>query len=73
MGRRRARAWTDGAHTAVVLRTAWDSTDDAQAFADAIEGWMGDDTFVSLSGDARVDVGFASDAATIAALRAALA
>jgi hypothetical protein len=65
------RAWTDGTHTAVVLRTVWDSTEDAQQFADAIERWMGDATFVSLS-DTRVDVGFATDAATSTALRAAL-
>ena len=65
------RAWTDGSATAVVLRTVWDSTEDAQQFADAMEGWMGDATFVSLNG-ARVDVGFASDAPTVSALRAAL-
>lgn len=65
------RAWTDGTHTAVVLRTVWDSTDDAQEFSDAMEAWMGDATSVSLE-DARVDVGFASDAATLSALRAAL-
>ena len=66
------RAWTDGTHTAVVLSTLWDSTEDAQQFADAMEGWMGDATFVWLRGDARVDVGFASDAATSTALRSAL-
>jgi hypothetical protein len=65
------RAWTDGSETAVVLRTVWDSTEDAQQFAGAIEGWAGDAAFVSLD-DMRVDVGFASDASTLAALRAAL-
>jgi hypothetical protein len=65
------RAWTDGTHTAVVLRTVWDSTDDAQEFFDAIEGWMGNATSVAIDGE-RVDVGFASDAETLAALRSAL-
>ena len=32
------RAWTDGTHTAVVLRTVWDSTDDAQEFFDGMRG-----------------------------------
>ena len=31
------RAWTDGAHTAVVLRTVWDSAEDAQEFSDAMQ------------------------------------
>jgi hypothetical protein len=66
------RAWTDGSATAVVLRTVWDSHEDAQQFADAMEGWMRDATFVSLTGDARVDVGFASDPASATALRSAL-
>ena len=30
------RAWTDGSRTAVVLRTVWDSPEDAQEFADAM-------------------------------------
>jgi hypothetical protein len=55
----------------VVLRTVWDSTDDAQEFSDAIEGWIGDASSVSLDG-ARVDVVFASDAATLTVLRSAL-
>ena len=33
------RAWTDGAHTAVVLRTVWDSAEDAQEFSDAMQAW----------------------------------
>ena len=65
------RAWTDGAHTAVVLRTVWDSAEDAQEFSDAMQAWTADATFVSLTGSG-VDVGFASDAATLAALRSAL-
>ena len=66
------RAWTDGTHTAVVLRTVWDSTDDAEEFFDAMRAWMSDTTSVELGGDGHVDVVFASDAATSAALRSAL-
>ena len=32
------RAWTDGSRTAVVLRTVWDTPEDAQQFADAMRG-----------------------------------
>ena len=65
------RAWTDGTHTAVVLRTVWDSAEDAQEFSDAMQRWTTDATVISLTGS-RVDVGFTSDADTLAALRAAL-
>ena len=65
------RAWTDGAHTAVVLRTAWDSAEDAEEFSDAMQASTSDATSVSIDG-ARVDVVFASDAATLTALRSAL-
>jgi hypothetical protein len=37
-----------------------------------MQGWAADTAFVSLTGS-RVDVGFASDAATLTALRSALA
>ena len=40
------RAWTDGTQTAVVLRTVWDTPQDAQEFADAMSGWIGDTAFV---------------------------
>ncbi|MEO8424344.1 MAG: hypothetical protein ABI595_10620 [Actinomycetota bacterium] len=66
------RAWTDGSRTAVVLRTVWDSTADAQEFFDSMRAWMSDTTFIALGGDAHVDVGFASDAATSKALSSAL-
>ena len=33
------RAWSDGAHTAIVLRTRWDSDDDAREFATAMTAW----------------------------------
>ncbi len=67
------RAWTDGSHTAVVLRTVWDTTDDAQEFADAMRQWLGNGAaFVNDPVGAWVDVGFASDSATLDALHSAL-
>jgi DNA-directed RNA polymerase specialized sigma24 family protein len=67
------RAWTDGSHTAVVLRTVWDTPDDAQEFADAMKKWIGNGTaFVHDPVGARVDVGFASDCATLGVLESAL-
>jgi hypothetical protein len=66
------RAWTDGTHTAVVLRTVWDTPQDAQEFADAMGNWIGDTAFVLTPDGVQVDVGFANDAATLDALRGAL-
>ena len=66
------RAWTDGSETAVVLRTVWDSTQDANDFFHAMRGWTGETAFAALMGGDRVDVGFSSDAATLDALRIAL-
>ncbi|MGH2594601.1 MAG: hypothetical protein ACRDH7_01405 [Actinomycetota bacterium] len=67
------RAWTDGSHTAIVLRTVWDTSGDAQEFADAMTQWIGNGTaFVHDPVGARVDVGFASDGATLDALGSAL-
>jgi hypothetical protein len=66
------RAWTDGSRTAVVLRTVWDSTAEAQEFFDSMRAWMSDTTFIALGGDGHVNVGFASDEATLDALRSAL-
>jgi hypothetical protein len=67
------RAWTDGSKTAVVLRTVWDSPDDAQEFADAMNAWVDDPASVAIVEGARVDVGFASDASTLTNLSEALA
>jgi hypothetical protein len=68
------RAWTDGTRTAVVLRTVWDSPEDAQQFAEAMRAWTGENVnaFVLPSDGVHVDAGFASDASTLSALRAAL-
>ena len=34
------RAWTDGHDTAVLLKTSWDTPEDAAAFADAMDAWL---------------------------------
>jgi hypothetical protein len=34
------RAWTDGRDTAVLLKTSWDTPDDAAVFADAMDAWL---------------------------------
>jgi hypothetical protein len=34
------RAWSDGEDVVVVLRTAWDSPADADAFATALRSWI---------------------------------
>lgn len=68
------RGWTDGSRTAVVLRTVWDTTSDAQEFADAMRTWTGDATAtVRDPVGAWVDVLFASDGATLSALERAIA
>jgi hypothetical protein len=67
------RAWTDGSGTAVILRTVWDTPEDAREFADAMQDWIGDTAFVLPIVGVRVDVGFASDGPTLDGLRSALA
>ncbi len=70
------RAWSKGDHVAVVLSTVWDTTNDAAEFADAMRRWLdagsGQQAFVLPPSGSRVRVGFASDASTLAALRAAM-
>lgn len=68
------RAWSDGEGVAVVMSTAWDSTEDASAFASAMTGWIsaGDGIGEARQEDgARVEVLFASDPQVLAALRSA--
>ncbi len=70
------RAWTDGRSVAVVLSTVWDSTEDARAFADAMASWIagspeGQAAEVLPAEGAAVQVLFASDPATLDALRLA--
>ena len=68
------RAWTDGRRVAVVLATVWDTPQDAAGFADAMAAWIsagdGAGTVLPVEGSS-VHVLFASDAATLDALRAA--
>ncbi|HLB61983.1 MAG TPA: hypothetical protein VJN50_04520 [Actinomycetota bacterium] len=67
------RAWSDGDAVAVLMETVWDRPEDASQFAEAIEDWLGEGDrpgFVELLAS-RVTVGFASDGATLEALRTA--
>lgn len=66
------RAWTDGSRTAVVLRTVWDTPEDAREFADAMAEWIGETAFVAPIDGSRVDVAFASDGSALDALRSVL-
>jgi hypothetical protein len=65
------RAWSDGDRVAVVLRTAWDFGTDAVAFADALRAWADAGSGSVSVGEPRgrrVEVAFASDRGTLAAL-----
>lgn len=70
-----ARSWTDGEHVAVVMATAWDSPGDAKEFAAAMERYGSGRPVVVLGPGigSTVQVLFASDDATLQALRAATA
>lgn len=62
------RAWTDGTHTALVLRTAWDTPEDAEAFLRAAQEWQrGSDTpsGAVLRQGTQVDLVFADDPAAL--------
>jgi hypothetical protein len=66
------RAWSDGTHTAVVLATAWDSVEDAQAFARAAQDWLdaGDTPGAVLdAGEQLVTLVFSDDPAPLQILR----
>jgi hypothetical protein len=69
------RASTDGVgHVAVVMATVWDTATDASQFADAMKSWIAAGTGQSAEVEpvtgSRVDVLFASDARTLASLKA---
>ena len=70
------RAWTNGDSSAVLLSTVWDTAGDATEFADAMNAWIaegdGSATVLEPQGT-RVRVLFASDDATLQALRSATA
>jgi|RhiMetdeSRZDD1v2_1073273.scaffolds.fasta_scaffold01808_3 hypothetical protein len=69
------RAWSNGDATAVVLSTVWDTADDANEFADAMNAWVavgdGAAAMVLEPQGTHVTVLFASDDATLQTLRAA--
>jgi len=71
------RAWTNGTHTSVVLRTTWDTAPDASQFASAMRDWLRADhqpfSAVVPMASGGVDVYFGTDAATLARIRAAAA
>ena len=67
------RAWTNGTDVAVVMDTAWDSAQDASAFASAAHDWIakGDGPgSVSTDGD-HVTLSFATDQSVLARIDAA--
>jgi hypothetical protein len=69
------RAWSDGTDVAVILSTVWDTPADAKEFSDALGHWqsLGSGLGLVLEADGtRVDAGFASSEAVMAALSAAL-
>ncbi|HEX8100266.1 MAG TPA: hypothetical protein VF660_08710 [Actinomycetota bacterium] len=66
------RAWGHRKDTAVVLDTAWDSSEDAKEFAGAMDEWIGTHVGTVLRpSDTHVRVLFASDEKTLALLRRA--
>jgi hypothetical protein len=70
------RAWTDGDRVAVLLRTVWDTAGDADEFAAAIRAWIGEGSGpaeVTQPDALHVEVAFASDTGTLAALEVAVA
>jgi hypothetical protein len=64
------RAWAKGSSTAVVLDTVWDSAFDANEFVEVMTPWLGAQPSAVLPNGLSVRVLFASDAATLATLRA---
>jgi hypothetical protein len=68
------RAWTSGGAVAVEMRTVWDSDADAQAFADAARSWIdeGDTPGFVQQAKRTVQLGWATDEATVSQLRSAL-
>ena len=70
------RAWTDGDAVAVAMATVWDSDADARAFADAAQSWIDEgDTpgFVTRGAKRTVQLGWATDGATLQRLQDSLA
>jgi hypothetical protein len=68
------RAWTDGTHSAVVMKTVWDTPNDATEFATAASDWINEgtgDALVNHPASSIVEIVFATDERTYAALKAA--
>ena len=65
------RAWSDGSRVAVLMRTTWDSSTEAQQFAEAMGRWLGGGTAQVEAHGSDVDVLFGSDRAALSALRKA--
>jgi hypothetical protein len=61
------RAWSDGSDVIVALKTAWDTPEDADAFAAALEAWVGDSEAASIVrvGDDEVTLITATDASLV--------
>jgi len=57
------RAWSDGDRVGGVLRTVWDTPEDARAFVDALDGWLaaGDTLGAADQRGSTVDFRFAND------------
>ena len=75
-GGARYRAWTDGTSVAVLLVTTWDTPEDARQFADGMDRWIVQGSSPAAVGPvdgSTVEVWFATDGATLDALRAASA
>ena len=64
-------AWAGGTHTAVLMKTVWDSPGDAAQFASAMGDWGREDVLDVVRNGTTVAVQFASDPATLAALHTA--
>ncbi|HEX2089132.1 MAG TPA: hypothetical protein VHI54_04240 [Actinomycetota bacterium] len=68
------RAWSRGKDTAIILDTVWDSEEDAEQFAEAMDDWLGERVGDVLPPQgSRVRVLFASDKPTLTLLRRAAA
>jgi hypothetical protein len=67
------RAWSDGRHVAIVLKTVWDTPGDASDFADVLRDWLGDrPAVVDDPLGSSVVAAIADDGDTLALLRSAL-
>jgi hypothetical protein len=67
------RAWSDGKDVAVILRTVWDTPQDASEFASVLRRWVGDGLGIVLKPEGKtVNAGFASSDRVMPPLASAL-